>query len=449
MRMRKHACFGKYLLMIFYMLLAGILPTSHMRASASAMPLQQSIDVELPRMVFGTDASLAVAPDGSVHIAFSPKGPAPSKAYPVQYAVCKTQCDQKRNWSVTAFGDVGMDGGKVRLRLNSQGYPRLMWYYRDFSADNGVYVYAECNQNCLKPNNWSALVLGSSRQYSLSDEEYFVLDASGRPHFFFQDPAYVASYASCQRACTQVANWTTTALAVPDIEPYHFQVAIDGQGHLRVSFLTAPRVAETYVGFAACDRNCTTASQWVVLPHLLHVGSVDYDHSLAVNSQGHPRLAIYTGGYADGPTQYDYRLLYLWCDTQCADIARWSYTEVPVPANYGENVQLLLDQQGQPRMVYYVKNGDLDNGAGHFYGMGQAWCSANCTINGARWKSGYLLPREFLDMVDRLGGCAWLYVGQHPSFAVDSAGKLHVAYDAEVICSEGSAGRRIRYAIFG
>lgn len=420
----------------------GIFSSARAVAPSQAQSVE-GVGITLPKVTFGTDASLAVAADGTIHVAFNPDGPERLHVYPVQYATCARQCEQEQNWGVVALGNVNDDGGGVRLRLDPQGRPRLMWYDRDFTANEGVYVYAECNQGCLKPSNWTAVALTRSRQYSLRDEEYFTLDATGRPHFFFQNSERVAAYASCQRACIQAANWTVAALITPDFAPYHFQLAVDSKGRPRVSFLTAVRAAEAAVGFAACDANCTNAANWFLLPGLAPVGSVDYNHSLAIDSQGRPRLAVYTGGSPD-PTGYDYRLFYLWCDTRCNDGANWLYSQVPVPAHYGENVEIALDRQDQPRLVYYIHNGE-----GQIYGLGQAWCVAKCTADGARWKNGILMPREFLDLTEPLRGCAWLYVGQHPSFAIDQTGKLHVAYDAEIICSEGSAGRRIRYAVHG
>ncbi len=422
-------------------LLICILSVSHVSAAANSMPTAQAFDIPLPNIVFGTDASLVVAGDGSVHAAFSPAAPLRVNVYPVQYTYCAAQCNQTSNWSVMGVDNVGYDGGGVRLRLDAQGHPRLMWYTRNIGDHEGIYVYAECNQACLKPANWQKVELAKSRQYSLSDEEYFTLDPQGQPHFVFQNSDGVAYYASCERACTQATNWMATPINTPGFEPFNFELAYDNNGHPRLSFITQPRIEATFVGFATCDLNCTNAANWLVLPRLIHVG-VDYDHSLTVNSQGQPRLAVYTGGYTNGPTPNDYRLLYLGCDASCTASKNWFYQLLPLPASYGEDVDLALDNQSRPHLIYYVRGGE-----GSIYGIGQAWCTANCATNGAIWQNEMLMTTARLDLLEPKRGCSWLYAGQHPSFVLDQTGSLQVAYDGEVICDGGSAGRLIRFAV--
>jgi len=417
------------------------LSATHVSAAPNSALANQTFDIPLPNVVFGTDASLAITGDGSVHVAFSPDAPLRVNVYPVQYAYCAANCSRESNWGVIAVGEAHYDGGGMRLRLDPQGRPRIMWFAKDISQREGIYVYAECNQNCLKPTNWKAIGLVSSLMGALNDEEYFTLDPQGRPHFVFQNSAGVAYYASCERVCTEGANWTAAPISTPGFEPFNFELIYDSSGRPRISFMTDPRIAEMYVGFAACDINCISATNWFVLPRLVHVG-VDYDHSLAVDSQGRPRLAVYTGGYTNGPTPDDYRLLFLWCDDTCTAATSWFYTQVPLAATYGEDVDLAVDNQDRPRLVYYVRGGE-----GLIYGMGHTWCTARCTADDAVWKSKMLMTTERLDLLEPQRDCSWLYAGQHPSFVLDRTGNLQVAYDAEVICDGGSAGRLIRFAV--
>lgn len=341
-----------------FTMLIWMLTVGHVSAAPNLAPVKQSSDIPLPNVVFGTDASLALAGDGSVHVAFSPDAPLRVNVYPVQYAYCATNCSQESNWGAIAIGEARYDGGGMRLRLDPQGRPRVMWFAKDIGLREGIYVYAECNQNCLRSTNWKAIGLVSSMMGALNDEEYFTLDPQGRPRFVFQGSTGVMSYASCERSCSEGANWTATPINTPNLEPFNFELVYDRSGRPRISFITQARIEKTFVGFASCDTSCTNAANWSVLSGLVHVG-VDYDHSLAVDSQGRPRLAVYTGGYSNGPTPEDYHLLFLWCDAGCIDYTGWFYQQLSLPATAGEDVDLRLDNQDRPRLVYYVRGGKV------------------------------------------------------------------------------------------
>lgn len=399
------------------------------------------------------DPTVRVDPAGGVHVAFTPQSAtADHPTRPAYYAYCPAGCDGPHAFTLVPLGD-GVDF--AALALTPDGRPRLLARVPVQSGAIFVYQYWACDAGCASPAGWSSAALGYAYARQTGWVEPFIhsfaLDGQGRPRFVYydagqdyEDPHAGAFYAWCDAGCLDPANWYETRLT-GDSHATDFHLAFGPAGGPRLAYATYDGDnALQQVAYAECDRNCDAAGNWSgsVLADTVSSGVTSFaTFSLAVTSDGRPRLALYSGTGLGGSLPPN-GLYYLACDAaNCGGAGAWTGVRLELPETRGEDgVALALDGQNRPRLAYHAP---LAAGLGLHY----AWCDAGCAGSAAAWSSGEVEPSDAANAelpIPPWPGCSFPEcnppippctmsswdVGLHPSLALDGAGNARVAYDA-------------------
>lgn len=376
----------------------------------------------LPALSNTADPVLAIDMAGGLHVAYNPTSSQSGGGYPVHYAYCPANCDEPTQWTAVAVGDAGWLGEVARVALTPQGHPRMMWFFQDSLSGDGVFMYAECNQNCTTPANWQSLPL-TAAFVSSGEGRYFTLDPQGRPRYLYSDIQGANTgifYVFCNANCTDLNNWYETQIS--DIYPAGgFSLAFDSNGRVRMAFNDGSQWPPDWLSYAECDAGCELAANWHFAT-LVELGDA-YDFTLQVDTSGRPRLALYTGYYGD---DRDNRLHYFWCNANCLTPGNWSSYDLGLPDEYGINVDLVLDNQNRPRLaiatdIYYSEHVDY------------LWCNAKCEADSAEWQIAIVETSEEVNASAPPGNCslAYWYIGKRPSLGLDIAGNPRLAYNAD------------------
>jgi hypothetical protein len=379
-----------------------------------------------------TELNLVIAGSGVLHAGYTAYSPVSGK-WPAYYATCSSACNLTASWTTAIVGDVGAFGGEVRVAVNASGSPRLMWYNQASAGANGAYYYAECSSACANASNWTSVKVLTT---TLSPESsaYFALNFSGHPRFVYKDIITGDSshnhlyYEYCSSSCTTAANWARVEVSAL-YEPLDFSLALDSSGGAHLAFRDATVIPNRLV-YAECAANCTTSSaNWSSTELVNPIGSLN-TFSLALDPQGHPRLALYMGYLGSGNT-HNNLLTYLWCSATCSNSSNWVGYYMGLPADYGIDVNLAFDAQGLPHLAYYI-----DSSADSTYGLGYAACTSACESLSAAWHTQLVettVDLEANDPVPVASGCSlstWLEVGTYPSLVLDSSGSPDIGYTA-------------------
>jgi hypothetical protein len=200
---------------------AGTAQPSSISIDASQPAHHQAASVNAALSIFflntdgnATEASIAVDKAGGVHIAASPMGAATDGTYPAYYAYCASSCSSAANWTILELENLGFWGGYVRLALDSNGHPRMVWN-RELTMSNGEYRYAECNTHCTSFANWKIGSTGPS--YSADEGRYFALDNLNRPRLVLYN--YIPQYSG---------TWYRLRCGL-----HHHRQLVGNQGHQR------------------------------------------------------------------------------------------------------------------------------------------------------------------------------------------------------------------------
>jgi hypothetical protein len=344
-----------------------------------------NIDRPTSHPTIGVDLS------GGVHVAFTPES---GTTRPVNYAYCPGNCTNASAFTSVPLGD---HVEYANLALDAAGHPRLLLRLR---ADTMfAYQYWACDSNCTNAAQWTSTTVAYAYARPVASSEpfsrYFTLDASGHPRFVYydagadaNDPHWGAFYAGCDNNCTTPANWTELQL-LQDSSAQQFDLAVSAIGQARVAYVSYDSDnIQWYVAYAECAANCYTSANWSTL-RLVDTVSASVTEfatfSLRVDSNGHPRLALYTGTGLGG-TLTPNSLYYLWCDaTSCMQGQSWHALDLNLPDFNGEDgVSLALDNQNRPRIAYHA---GLTTGDGLYY----VHCNANCGA-AASWQAGRVEP---------------------------------------------------------
>jgi hypothetical protein len=181
--------------------------------------------------------------------------------------------------------------------------------------------------------------------------------------------------------------------------------------------------------YTECDQDCTDAANWSWTEITTTTYYFTMTFSLRVDSNGRPRIALYSGSYNQDPSPFDDDLLYyLSCNTQCAtgEPANWQYVAIGSSTLAGQDVDLALDGQGRPRLAYSGLNDSL----------GYSWCDQDCEDSAAGWQHVVAESKEALSddydilPIRRCTISAWLN-GVRPTLALDPQGNPRIAYDAQ------------------
>ena len=379
-----------------------------------------------------TGVSLAMDSSGTLQAGFTAYSPSSGK-WPAYYAACSANCSLAASWTTAIVGDVGAFGGDVRLAVTSTGHPRLMWFSQTSAGGSGSFNYAECSSACTSASQWSKVQLNSDL-LAPENSRYFALNRNDSPRFVYKDIHPGSStyfdiyYASCSSSCTTATNWSKLLIS-SQYQPVEFSMALDASGGAHLAFRDA-LVTPNRLVYAGCAANCTSSSSsWsaVVLPGKLGSGEAI---SLALDAQGHTRLAVYFG-YLGSSYAYSDRLSYWFCDSTCSSASSWGNYYSFLPADYGKTVDLAIDAQGLPHLAFNV-----DSAADSTYGLGYAACSGSCQSPSAAWQGQLVESTDDLDAsnpVTVAPGCslsAWMEVGLYPSIVLDASGSPQIGYDA-------------------
>ncbi len=398
-----------------------------------------------------TDASVVMDASGGLHVGMAAYT-ADAGIYPAYYVYCPSNCTQVASWTFTSMGNLGSTGGYVRLALDSAGHPRMIWHSDPSITEAGVYQYSECSSNCTNASQWTTVTLASDAIGSEATR-YFTLDQQGRPRYVYSDTGLLhmgTYYAYCDAGCTTAGNWHDVKISVA-LQTFDFSLAFTPSGGVRLAYRDASNVVDN-VTYAMCDTGCNSSANWSLLP-LYDIG-YGAAFSLHLDAQNRPRLALYSGYYGSGDPMNDL-LFYTWCNSACTQSANWDSYSLGLPTSYGFDVDMALDQAGQPSMAFYV-----DSVSDSAYGLGYAKCTANCEDSStATWQTGFVETMDDLNASDPISvksGCSlsyWLEVGQNPSIVLDSAGNPRIGYTAKHYqggsCTIHEDIRLVRFAQFG
>lgn len=416
-------------------------------AAADGFFIISTPDTELPT----SHPTVAVDPSGGVHVAFTPQSSSQgSTARPAYYAYCPSHCTSAAAFTLLHLGD-GVDYASLALDL--QGRPRLL--LRKPLQSIFLFQYWLCDGDCLNPDRWQSGDVGYTHARPVGWVEAFIhsfaLDHLGRPRFIyydngadFEDPHWGAFYAFCDGDCTQAANWYETRL-LDDRHASDFDLAFGPNGQPRLVYATYDGEALVQqAAYAECEQNCDSAANWsgIVLVDTTSASVTCWaTFALAVDSEGKPRLVLYTGTGLGGSLAPN-SLYYLACNAvQCAQAQAWSALRLDLPSTQGEEgVSLALDSQDRPRMAYHAPLG-----AG--FGLHYAWCNANCDVATGGWQAQEMEASEEVNAelpIPPWSGCSFPQCnppippctlstwdsGVRPELMPDGEGNPRIAYDA-------------------
>lgn len=375
-------------------------------------------------------SSVAVDGQSGIHVVFTIyTGTDDHGQQPATYAYCPSDCANKASWSFTRLGDAVQD---ARLALDPNGRPRLILFGPVYDPDwpRMRYQYAACDSGCTNSANWTITTVATpieptaTREYN--NNRYFALDRQGRPAFIYTDTIQNnhpgTFYMSCQAGCTNVNNWIETTLTTGALfdKP---SLAFTPSGRPRLAFGFVDENSDLLLSYAQCDQGCTDGANWSGTPLVQIHGSAKY--SLAVDSNGGSRMAVYSGSYGYAPFQ-DNQLFYLWCDSQCSTAQGWFFHNTGMSFGSGDGVDLVLDGLDRPRLSFETSG----------QGLGYAWCDTGCQSDNPVWQHREVESQASLAddyevlPIHRCTVSTW-FNGQRSSLALDPAGNPRIAYDAQ------------------
>lgn len=427
-------------------------------------------DIELPT----SHPTLAVDPAGGVHIAFTPQSAGQDNpTRPAYYAYCAANCTGPAAFTLLHLGD-GVDFAS--LALDPAGHPRLL--LRKPVQSTYLFQFWQCDGGCTSLGGWQSGDVGYTYARPVGWVEAFIhsfaLDHLGRPRFVYydngadyEDPHTGVFYAWCDAACTNAANWYEARL-LDDGYASDFDLAFGPAGQPRLAYVTYDSAAMAQqAAYAECEQNCHDASNWsrIVLANTVSASVTHWaTFSLAVDSRGKPRLALYTGTGLGGSLAPN-SLYYLVCDApSCTQDQAWSALKLPLPETQGEEgVALALDGQDRPRIAYHAP---LAAG----FGLRYAWCNADCAASAQGWQAREVESSEEVNAelpIPPWPGCAFPQCnppippctlsswdsGVRPALALDAGGHPRIAYDADHrqggACGAFTDTKLTRYTQFG
>lgn len=391
---------------------------------------------------------------GGVHVVFTPDSV--SQQNPTRsalYAYCPSNCTSAAAFTIVSLGD---NVQHANLALDAAGHPRLLLRLSVPSGAMHAYQYWMCDTNCTNPAQWSAAIVAYAYPRSFAQGEpfshFFALDHLGRPRFAYydsganlDDPHRGVYYAYCDSACASPANWAETRL-LQDSQAVEFALAFGPQGQPRLAYASYDSDnSQWYVAYTECNVNCGSATGWYVarLVDTVSASVTEFaTFALRADSNGKPRLALYTGTGLGGSLMPN-TLYYLSCDAaNCAQAQTWQALNLGLSQTHGEEgVDLALDNLNRPRLAYHAPPA-----AG--FGLHYAWCNTDCGASAQGWHYVEIEPSKQVDQelpIAPWPGCAFPQCnppippctvsfwdsGVRPSLALDAAGNPRIAHDAD------------------
>jgi hypothetical protein len=316
----------------------------------------------------GTFPSVAMDAAGTTHVAF--RG---AEGTPV-YMECTTPCTNRSQWRSTTVE--ARTASISPIVLDTHGRPRFAMTkstpdLADYEGSRGKFSYASCDADCTTRSNWTVTDLGDAPALPSSYEVVqqnpdpmlgLAFDAHDRPWvaIFTDDSAEpsisgtldnVLTVTMCEGGCTDASAWTPTRYSVPGHGPGH--VAVDASGIVHEANGAFGGVPGDYtwgesVAYVEIDTNREAVHSRVL--------DLDVDEYLGflrlrVDAAGHPRLLYGTARSGWGNDGLLDRMIYAWCDEDCAGTGTWSTVELSVPGGAAQARDLVLDGSGAPHIA--------------------------------------------------------------------------------------------------
>jgi hypothetical protein len=360
----------------------------------------------------GVFPSVAADASGTTHVLFRGDGRSPV------YAECEGNCTVHDAWRATPLG--AGTGSISALALDSKGRPRFALTrptpnLPNYAGSDGTFSYASCEDDCLTSASWTVTELGQAPALppffevvdQLPDPMIgMALDAGDRPWVavFTGDAQPSASASdgsnpltltSCSGACGEARNWRATTHAVPGHGPVFLAVDPLGVAHVANGAYGGVGAVNAWghrVAYTEIDTTAGTARSRVL--------DIDVDSFLGflrlrVDGQGRPRMLYGLATSGGGAQALLDRMIYAWCDEDCAQVGTWTSVEIAVPGGSAQAQDFVLGDDGSPRIAYST---------GNFAALNYASCTSRCNTPHATWT--YQTMGSSADLLDSLAPSA-------------------------------------------
>jgi hypothetical protein len=350
------------------------------------------------------------------------------------YALCRNDgsCRDSASAQVVHFRTDGTVANAM-IALTADGRPRIL-----LSSFQQVY-WGSCESNCGLRANWtfaSILNHGGKRQVT---GEALALDPQGRPRFLMHtyralfgigQEAPEEIYAQCDQSCENPASWRYATVENEIWDGSNLRFDAQGRAHVATSVVpfegSSPRdPINAYLSCMAPDCGVMGAFNGTGFgaPFESRTEAITMypATSLALTRSGAPRVALIAKN-DEGKKQ----LIYFACNDNCQLGASWTGTVLTQHDALGSGVDLALDQNDQPRLVYTFN-----------YNILLRFCDDNdCTAESASWDDGLVessknIPTDKIFLWENCTIGAWFL--HDPSIALTSSGLPRVGYQARDI----------------
>jgi hypothetical protein len=269
------------------------------------------------------------------------------------------------------------NGTTPEVAIDSMG--QVHYVYFGFTGNGQGYPvrYGLCPSNCKDPSRWSFVTVTDAGLFG--SEVRLALDANGHPRITFQYAVGTSGgevrYAACDANCAQSASSWTVGTAHPFISGgntythgrHNFAVDRNGRPHLIYASYEAGTNRTTYL---TCSGNCVAgAAGWT---STLLDGMHQLLASVAVTPQGGVR-AIFTGDGDMGNL-----LSYRQCDSGCDNIANWT-ADQPLYFSNGGQSRIRVDSAGKIRIAWYQGQSGVAAGMSSDNQLLYGGCDSSCT----------------------------------------------------------------------
>jgi hypothetical protein len=321
----------------------------------------------------------------------------------------------------------------IMLALTSDGRPRVL-----LSSYQKVY-WAACEANCGARSSWTfAEILDHAGKKQVTGEA-LALDAQGRPRFLMHtyralfgigQEAPEQVYAQCDANCELSASWR---YAVVEREIWEgSQLRFDAQGHAHVATTVIPFEGNSpqspIMAYLSCDAaECGAEGAFrgtgFMPPYesMTEAISMAPAISMALTRSGAPRVALIAKSEAG-----EKQLVYFACDAECKSGSSWHGTILTQHQVLGSGLDLALDANDHPRLVYTFN-----------YNILLRFCdAADCVAAEAVWDDALVensgsIPADKIPLWENCTIGAWFL--HDPSIALTRNGLPRVGYQARDI----------------
>ncbi|HVG49444.1 MAG TPA: hypothetical protein VM899_15075 [Rubellimicrobium sp.] len=309
-------------------------------------------------------ADLALDGAGGLHMAYVHWEPTAEGAEAV-YATCATGPEACASFEAWSTVELLPAASRVQVAVTADGRPRLLIVSTSQTQGGGYdYSYAECNAACADRANWTVTPIAMSWDNSMSaimadrtPQRTFLLDPAGRPQFLYSDRNYF-------------------------IEPDHYGTF-----------------------WMTCKADCTDRTNWTETDIARHS---DYDTeifdapALTLSPDGRPRLVSRIFAIGENGEDAPEGLYYLACDASCTHTASWQrvmLSDAGGGSYPSPGWDLEIDPQGRPRIAFFAGDGMEQADLSHT--LIYLWCDGtDCLSSDQAWTGSVVVAEGHGEMAD-------------------------------------------------